>query len=585
MKVANWENFTVREIVERISNEDVVLPVIQRRLVWESDKMEALFDSLFQQNSFGSIICTEEGKGSTLLFPYRLFTPDGSNLNSDNVKTASKPLLFVIDGQQRLQSFYIGLCGTYEGKTMYYDLFSDYKDQEHDFKFAAPGDVISKANLERYQRIDNGASNILRETCWFPVPALFTMLKRTTNERKIAERIFNTFVERGTIRQKDKLYELKEKHIQENVRDFKDRIFGDRSIGISKVEAHMCENINDDRQRIVEMFQRLNSNGTRLSTYDLVASTLKGFNYKMESFLDNATEENKSIGVDQDVLIKMLLVLNDDPNRGMADMTPNNAAFITDNIERIQATLDALRVFLKASKHEEWFGTITRSSIPLYVLAYHIFYKSDKPAEIKKLFVDLDPSNVDFHNMSLWLKLSLLNNVFKKGCGWDPAKTGIKNIHQILSGFHGKIFPVDRLIKLYIKHLHHFFDDRDITPECLDSLDQDYIFYLIYGGNTSSTQVMNKDHIHPRTLLGNAKVSPLKISSIGNLQLLDSKTNIAKSGKELRDWIKDCHAEDKRLYISKHLIPEDESLWTSDRFEDFLSARLKLIANKIKSEL
>ena len=45
----------MREIVGRIGDGKVVLPVIQRRLVWETDKMEALFDSLFQQNAFGSI--------------------------------------------------------------------------------------------------------------------------------------------------------------------------------------------------------------------------------------------------------------------------------------------------------------------------------------------------------------------------------------------------------------------------------------------------------------------------------------------------------------------------------------------------
>ena len=466
--MANWETFTVREIVGRISDGNIVLPVIQRRLVWEDDKMEALFDSLFQQNSFGSIICIEEESGLMPLFAHRLFTQDGSDTNSVNVSTTNKTLLFVIDGQQRLQSFYIGLYGTFQGKTMHYDLFSDYKKLEHDFKFAASSDALPKINSERSERItasDSKKLQIIGETLWFPAPLLFTMLKKVANPKAIAANIIKIFTKRGRI--DDELRDLKKEHILENVRDFKDRIFVDKSIGISTVEAHMCEELDDDRLRIVEMFQRLNSNGTRLSSYDLVASTLKGFDYRMESFLDNVTRQNESMGINQDIMIKMLMVLNDKPNKGMLDMTAQDAAFATDNLERIQATLDTLRAFLKASKHEEWFASVNRSAIPLYFLAYYIFYQSDNPAELRKLFTKFDTNSKSFQDMSLWLKLSLLNGVFKSKSGWRPDTTGMKKIHEIMKASRGGKFPVASLIDLYNERLKHFFDHKHITPECL----------------------------------------------------------------------------------------------------------------------
>lgn len=59
--------------------EDIVLPVIQRRLVWTDEKMKMLFDSLFRQNSFGSIICIEGNRETQPLFAYRLFNVDGSD--------------------------------------------------------------------------------------------------------------------------------------------------------------------------------------------------------------------------------------------------------------------------------------------------------------------------------------------------------------------------------------------------------------------------------------------------------------------------------------------------------------------------
>ena len=101
----------------------------------------------------------------------------------------------------------------------------------------------------------------------------------------------------------------------------------------------------------------------------------------------------------------------------------------------------------------------------------------------------------------------------------------------------------------------------------------------------SSIRIQDKDHIHPRVLLEKAKVSSLKINSIGNLQLIDYATNRGeKNSKELKDWVA-SYIDNKQFYISRHLIPEDENLWTSDRFNGFLRARLRLIADKIKSEL
>lgn len=79
--------------------------------------MELLFDSLLKGNSFGGIIVIEEDKDTKPLFASRIFSRDGNQLPSQNIEQLSKTQYFVIDGQQRLQSFYIGLKGTFHGKT------------------------------------------------------------------------------------------------------------------------------------------------------------------------------------------------------------------------------------------------------------------------------------------------------------------------------------------------------------------------------------------------------------------------------------------------------------------------------------
>lgn len=95
-----------------------------------------LFALLFKQNSFGSIICIEEARCFEPLFAHRLFTLDGSDTFYYELEIVADNLLLVIDRQQRLQSFYIGFCGSYYGKTLYYDLFSNYKNYDFNFKFS-----------------------------------------------------------------------------------------------------------------------------------------------------------------------------------------------------------------------------------------------------------------------------------------------------------------------------------------------------------------------------------------------------------------------------------------------------------------
>ena len=132
--------------------------------------MELLFDSLLKGNSFGSIICIEEEKDTKPLFAYRTFTRDGNNVASQEVDELSKTRWFIIDGQQRLQSFYIGLTGTLNRKRLYFDLFSNYEDMEYEFRFAVKADELPQTNNERT------SACMINAFLWYPVDDLFQRL-------------------------------------------------------------------------------------------------------------------------------------------------------------------------------------------------------------------------------------------------------------------------------------------------------------------------------------------------------------------------------------------------------------------------
>lgn len=564
--MANWESKTVRDVITKIVDDEIVLPVIQRRLVWDEEQMLKLFDSLFVQNSFGSIMCVEEQSGEEPLFSCRPFTKDGSMTNSTNPPQVTRTRMFVIDGQQRLQSFYIGLWGTFKGKSLFYDLFSNYRENEYNFDFGVSADKLPPENKD---------SSVINEHFWYQASLLFNRLTREPH-RSVADDIIN----RAGITDYKKI-----DHIKENVRNFFDRIFADTSIGISKVSAHLFSDTIKDRERIAELFQRLNSGGTTLTNYDLIYSSLSALDDDMESFFETLESGYSEIGINRRTIIRLMYVLTDHPIKN-EDSMKEEAGFIAEHKERIEKTLEALKKFLIASDHVEWFKISGKSVIPLYFLAYHIFYNPCDDEKLPNLFDNYDTNNPDFCAMQSWLKVSLLNRAFSYNCGWRAYSTGMTQIHKVMKGSQGKRFPISNLFTLYRERLNKFARNR-ITVNTLAFFDEDYMFYLTYGMPKSSVREEDIDHIHPRSRLKKAGIDESKINSFGNLQLLDIKDNRnGKRAKEFGDWIKIGVLDETRpQYLKKHLIPEDTSLWYSDRFDDFLSARLQLIVDKIKSEL
>lgn len=567
--MANWTYLSVKDAVRKIKDEEIVLPVIQRRLVWSEEKMELLFDSLLKGNSFGSVICIEEEKDTRPLFAYRTFTNDGNNVSSHEVTELSKTQWFIIDGQQRLQSFYIGLTGTLNGKRLYLDLFSD-PEVEYDFRFAVKGSELPQHNKERT------SENAVSECLWYPASDLFRRLSVTTKARQVSKELIRKF---------DIEDDIQMDIFETNIQDFSDAVFTDDSVGISKVSINKSKDLNENRQAIVELFRRLNDGGTKLSAYDLVASMFKGFDYTMEQFLDNVVSENSDIGIDQDVLIKLLLILNDKPSKEMADLTAEDAKFATSNSTRIRATLKALKKFLIASENYNWFASAkNRSAIPLYFIAYHIFYSSVPTDKIESIFERFDTNNESFRNMAVWLRLSLLNRVFSRGCGWIPYKTGIRKIHRVMYESKGEVFQKNRLFEEYVHHPLRFVST--VTEDNLSEFDQEYILYLLYNGQPT-IRGEDIDHIHPRSLLLASGFDEEEINNIVNYQFLDSGTNRGqKNGKKLADWIGDCiDTANRQSYLNRHLIPQDPTLWETQNFDQFCAVRAKMLVEKINASL
>ena len=338
----------------------------------------------------------------------------------------------------------------------------------------------------------------------------------------------------------------------------------------------------NERLRIVELFRRLNDGGTRLSSFDLAASTFKGYDYRMESFFKDV-EEFSDIRVYQDDIIKLLFLLQDEHTKEVTDIDETDATFAIDNRDRIVAALRAMRIFLKQAQVYGYYTSGNQSIIPLYFIAYHIFHLQKETEQLKFVYVDNDINNDDFIHMVRWLYFSLLNKVFSRGCGWIPYKTGVRKISLVMRRNKGKRFPEQQLFQMYVSHPLRFSTDLDI--EAVDKWDNRFVFSLIY----KDLDVANRDvdHIQPRYRLDSSqrpKYESAEINSLPNYQLLDPHTNRNdKRAMIFKDWLAKMPENNRQVYLQKHLIPKDSYLWTVYRFRDFRQARAQLILERVKS--
>jgi uncharacterized protein with ParB-like and HNH nuclease domain len=558
--MAIWKTYRIADAVTEIADQKFVLPVIQRSFVWSEDKMELLFDTLLKGDSFGGIMVIEEEKASKPLFNFRPFTSDGNFIPSRQVDRLSHQQLFVIDGQQRLQTFFIGLKGSINGKVLYFDLYSDF-NSEYEFKFEKDTTnlpTFSKENIDR----------LIGEHFWYPVTGLLDKLKNTGKYKQVVKEIIDTFSITD---------DNKKDHIEENILSFYENVLNAETLGISKVVINKSLPELENRQRIVELFRRLNDGGTRLSSFDLVASILKGFSWEMEGFLNEMLGKYQDIGLTQENLIKLIFLLQDNYKKEMAFIEGSDADFAIKNRERIKSTIIALKDFLEYSKLYEYYKDSNRSFIPLFFIAYHLFHKQIDNDRVEHYFDNYDAGNTDFPLIKRWLYHSLINGVFRsKGVGWIPYKTGIKKILESIKDFKNKAFPIEQLFQVYTNHPITF--TTNYTSDNIDKLDSLFLYYLMYD-RARTIRTNDIDHIMPKSILESKGFDWININSIKNFQLIDYGTNRGtKNGTPFAEWINNGeHVIDKEAFISLHLIPKDESLWIEDRFTDFIGERAKLI--------
>jgi hypothetical protein len=173
---------SLRKIVSFLNNADedggFWLPNIQRPFVWTEDQMCRLFDSIMREYPISTLLIWKTKSAIRRRKFIDNFRREMlAHLSEFYVPEDDKKKCLVLDGQQRLQSLYIGLMGSYEVRELYLDILSGEiaapDDVKYKFAFSAPNnaafpqvklkDIVFSAKSSRSlaQHIIDGAGRTL----------------------------------------------------------------------------------------------------------------------------------------------------------------------------------------------------------------------------------------------------------------------------------------------------------------------------------------------------------------------------------------------------------------------------------------
>lgn len=479
----------------------------------------------------------------------------------------------ILDGQQRLTSLYIGLCGSYA--------YKDYR-----------------------KRWDYSESN-------FPTRHLYLNISRKyTQEESDREFIFS-FVDKNISKEKDlfidkssekwfrvgKILALHQDYnygIDEFAEDNNIDKESKRLLRLLDNVIHTKFNINfyeEDEQKpdkAVNIFIRINSGGTALSFSDILMSiaiaNCKQMDAKTE--IKNLVEHIRSKGfnISHDFILKSFLYLYHKDVRSL--ITSFNLSFIElveNNWTRIRDAVSNLFDLLRSFGLTDFTMTSYNAAMPILYYLYH--------KDIYQDFYKKMGNREDCEIIKKWLFSILLRRAF--GASADSVLAQSRRAYTTdITGCYIKetvtLFPAAE-INSEIKKLSDVGDDfiEDLLYSQKDSRYSFPILAMLYPNLDYRNNNFHQDHLHPASAYNDLEEKDKEkygwqvYNSILNLQMLDANENESKNAKPLDKWVSEqTRNKDMQKFMEDHLIPDtDLSL---SNFSDFVEKRKTILVQRIK---
>lgn len=577
------EPLSIKQAVDNIDSKRFLLPAIQREFVWSTDQIENLYDSLMKGYPISSFLFREVDAKNIMDYQFYNFILDYHEKDNSHNKCANvagmPSITAVLDGQQRLTAIYIGLKGSYASKIqwkrwnnnqafpekrLYLNLLGlDEEEENYEFRFLTKEE--SKKNDDKHY--------------WF--------LLRDILDFCDTSEVNDYLVENG-LTDTSKYPKEQCKFINKTLFRLHKVIFDEKTI-------HFFVEEDSSLDKVLNIFIRVNSGGTKLSFSDLLLSIATAQWKSMDAreeiikFVEEINQIGNDFSIDKDFVLKTCLVLCEFSN--IAFKVDN---FKHDTMEKIEqnwkSITESIRIAYRLADVFGFDGNTLASNAVMIPVAYYL-NRIGNP----KNYVDSSVYIDDRQIIKKYIIISLLKRIFS-----GQPDNIIRPIRDVIRENYGNGFPFQKIVDMQKGTNKDFgFDEDDISNLFDYQWGQSYTFSVL-AILYPSLDFKNKfhiDHIYPKSMFTRAKLlrSGIPEEKIGfyldnynylaNLQLLEGTPNEEKSNKPFDEWLDETYPKGtpkRDSYLSTNYIPSDIDL-DLENFEQFIEKRMVLMTEAFQA--
>lgn len=549
---------TISNALKSIESNDYVLPAIQREFVWRPEQICSLFDSVMQGYPFGEFLFWRIERENCGNYRWYGFVRDYHQRDNPHCPDLGimhdKALAAILDGQQRLTAFNIGLRGSMALKRPYKrwsspDAFPRLVLALDLLALPDPyeADEGGNRNYYTFEFVTENRIGMDGARLWFKVPDILSMEMGPDMLKRLLP------------------YNLGDSQLETAFRALS-RLW---NAVRSDPTIVYFEEKEQDIDRVLNIFIRRNSGGTVLSYSDLLLSIAVSqweeldARKEVHQLVDELNQIGNKFNLSKDFVLKAGLMLTDIANVGfrVENFTHANMLALEKNWDKIRNALIAA-VQLIASFG---FNSATiRAQSALLPIAYY-FYKSELPTN----FATIDRYAPERKAIQDWFTRSILKASGIWGSGLDVLLTALR---EVIRNTDNGQFPTAELRRVMAQRGKSLEFSQEEIEDLADMGYGDNRLFALLTLLFPFIDLKNRfhiDHVFPesrftQTRLTQAGVSDEQIGAfqdcakrLGNLQLLDGDINIEKRAKLPNEWLDERFEKNdqaRQHYCEQHLF-------------------------------
>lgn len=534
----------IRQILDGVESQEMVMPEFQREYVWPIEDAKQLFVSMFKEYPTGCLLFWE--------------TENPPEIKNEAVDTTRLGLTKVIlDGQQRLTTLYMIIKGEIPP---YYTPNDILQDPRHLYFNVLTGD------FQFYQKsiMDNNS--------------IWQMVTNCFNESKVDS------------------YDIAEiyceENPEENFKDISKRI--NRNLNqlrnIEKMSypiLYVPKSANIDEA--IEVFDRVNSKGTKLTDAELVLTHITGRWPQARRVMKSKMMKTKDYGFDfsLDLLTRFMVVTLTKSALYKKNSKLKYHSFEKENYieawDKVSKALDYLIPILQQDGLISSTNDLSTNNVLVPIIGYLVENENRFTGNLKYKFLH-------------WMFLAM---IWARYSGQTDVRLDkdiyiINNENDFIDGLIREI--EDSRGRLEVKSAdlegrtagHPLYKMLYIITKANRAVDWS-TGGAIYGtiGDYYSIQ---SHHIFPQAYLykngynSENHLDKKKVNEIANRAFITRDSNYYIKAKAPIDYLPEIKTEYSNA-LEKQFIPEEKNLWVAENYELFLQKRREWISNEINGFL